>query len=285
MLSASRVLFVELTIVTLSVCCRWVWTTPCWQNMPCAVWCWLLRCLLKCGGEMDSHWSARYSSFSRCARLFLMVFLLLLIVCSCIRVVWPDQVYYYQDVKCRDEMYDKDILMLQVGDSQTQESSSCSSPLHHTLYIYCSKWFTDSCFQNGPQPLPHVHLAEVRALWLLQRELFEQRPGKRHKNNSLPLNVWSRTLQSVMSVNQCYRMNSHSGIVWPKRCSTSSLSSLVRSAHHALGVSNMGVKHAMMTDHCCVSRWTLRPRNQSCDQRRRDNEGGYPPAVHWAHGS
>ena len=25
------------------------------------------------------------------------------------------QVYYYQDVKCRDEMYDKDVLMLQVG--------------------------------------------------------------------------------------------------------------------------------------------------------------------------
>lgn len=25
------------------------------------------------------------------------------------------QVYYYQDVKCRDEMYDKDIVMLQVG--------------------------------------------------------------------------------------------------------------------------------------------------------------------------
>lgn len=28
------------------------------------------------------------------------------------------QVYYYQDVKCRDEMFDKDIVMLQVG-SQT----------------------------------------------------------------------------------------------------------------------------------------------------------------------
>lgn len=26
-----------------------------------------------------------------------------------------EQVYYYQDVKCRDEMYDKDIIMLQVG--------------------------------------------------------------------------------------------------------------------------------------------------------------------------
>lgn len=25
-----------------------------------------------------------------------------------------EQVYYYQDVKCRDEMYDKDIIMLQV---------------------------------------------------------------------------------------------------------------------------------------------------------------------------
>lgn len=27
---------------------------------------------------------------------------------------WYGQVYYYQDVKCRDEMYDKDVLMLQV---------------------------------------------------------------------------------------------------------------------------------------------------------------------------
>ena len=34
-------------------------------------------------------------------------------------VVSYKQVYYYQDVKCRDEMYDKDILMLQVGGSQT----------------------------------------------------------------------------------------------------------------------------------------------------------------------
>lgn len=34
-------------------------------------------------------------------------------------VVSHDQVYYYQDVKCRDEMYDKDILMLQVCGSPT----------------------------------------------------------------------------------------------------------------------------------------------------------------------
>ena len=32
------------------------------------------------------------------------------------------QVYYYQDVKCRDEMYDKDVLMLQVGEWFQQPS-------------------------------------------------------------------------------------------------------------------------------------------------------------------
>lgn len=30
-----------------------------------------------------------------------------------------EQVYYYQDVKCRDEMYDKDVIMLQVGTNYT----------------------------------------------------------------------------------------------------------------------------------------------------------------------
>uniref|UniRef100_A0A671WAZ7 E3 ubiquitin-protein ligase n=1 Tax=Sparus aurata TaxID=8175 RepID=A0A671WAZ7_SPAAU len=33
------------------------------------------------------------------------------------------QVYYYQDVKCRDEMYDKDILMLQVGAASKMDAN------------------------------------------------------------------------------------------------------------------------------------------------------------------
>uniref|UniRef100_A0A4W6FBI0 E3 ubiquitin-protein ligase n=1 Tax=Lates calcarifer TaxID=8187 RepID=A0A4W6FBI0_LATCA len=39
------------------------------------------------------------------------------------------QVYYYQDVKCRDEMYDKDILMLQVG------AASKMDPNHFLMLI------------------------------------------------------------------------------------------------------------------------------------------------------
>lgn len=69
-----------------------------------------------------------------------------------------DQVYYYQDVKCRDEMYDKDILMLQVGGSLTWKLYSYY--LVTALIMFCDL-FTDSCFQNGPQPLPHVDLVKI----------------------------------------------------------------------------------------------------------------------------
>lgn len=44
-------------------------------------------------------------------------------------------------------------------------------------------------------------------------------------------------------------------------------------------------QHKLVTDQCCVSRWALRPWYQQCDERRSDDEGGYPLAVHWAHGS
>ena len=84
-------------------------------------------------------------------------------------VVLLHQVYYYQDVKCRDEMYDKDILMLQVGGSQTQDfSCALNFDLLYNLVIYdpLQKLFTDSCFQNGCQPLPHADLVEIWALWL-----------------------------------------------------------------------------------------------------------------------
>lgn len=71
----------------------------------------------------------------------------------------PVQVYYYQDVKCRDEMYDKDVLMLQVGGSQALLSYAPRTVFTGDLNV-----FTDSCYQNGPQPLPHVALVEIRAL-------------------------------------------------------------------------------------------------------------------------
>lgn len=77
------------------------------------------------------------------------------------------QVYYYQDVKCRDEMYDKDILMLQVGGNQTQNFPHAFLYLLTLLYTHSvvtyglPHKFTDSCFQNGPQPLPHTDLVEI----------------------------------------------------------------------------------------------------------------------------
>lgn len=76
---------------------------------------------------------------------------------SCL--VSPVQVYYYQDVKCRDEMYDKDVLMLQVGGSQAFRSYTPFAVFTDYLNV-----FIDSCYQNGPQPLPHVDLVEIRAL-------------------------------------------------------------------------------------------------------------------------
>lgn len=80
-------------------------------------------------------------------------------------VVQHDQVYYYQDVKCRDEMYDKDILMLQVGDIQRMflMFSPFTFLCIHNVVTHDPpyKLFTDSCFQNGPQPLPHIDLVEI----------------------------------------------------------------------------------------------------------------------------
>lgn len=51
-------------------------------------------------------------------------FALYFLICLCVLACSCGQVYYYQDVKCRDEMYDKDVLMLQVCCRETQLSSS-----------------------------------------------------------------------------------------------------------------------------------------------------------------
>lgn len=50
---------VEVCLNFLLVCCRRALTSPSWQSILCAVWCWLHRCQLKCGGETGCHWSAR----------------------------------------------------------------------------------------------------------------------------------------------------------------------------------------------------------------------------------
>lgn len=67
---------------------------------------------------MGSHWSTRYAIdyiiISKDFRFDSPCSLSRTLLC----LVSPVQVYYYQDVKCRDEMYDKDVLMLQVSGSQ-----------------------------------------------------------------------------------------------------------------------------------------------------------------------
>lgn len=182
-------------------------------------------------------------------------------------------------------MYDKDILMLQVGGSQTGFSHILYLLYLHNVVIYDPphKLFTVSCFQNGPQPLPHADLVEIWALWLLQWELFKQRPGEQHLNNHSEKRVV--VLYFLMKYNSICRMNWHSGIVWQKRCFTSLSSSLVQSTNQTWKMCWSDVNHTIVSDQCCVSRWALCPRYQSGDQRGCDNEGGYPPAVHWAHGS
>lgn len=81
-------------------------------------------------------------------------------------------------------MYDKDVLMLQVGGSQAFRRHT---PL--TVFTDDLNVFIDSCYQNGPQPLPHVDLVEIRALRLFQRELLQQRPGICFYNNTSGRNV------------------------------------------------------------------------------------------------
>lgn len=143
------------------------WTTCSWPTRPCAVWCCPHRCLPTCGGEMGCRWSTRYALHDT---MISKDFRFVQLKQPCL--VSPVQVYYYQDVKCRDEMYDKDVLMLQVGGSQTS----------HILRRSPCSWmnpnvFTDRHNQNGPQSLPHVDPVEIRALRLLQRQLLQQRPG------------------------------------------------------------------------------------------------------------
>lgn len=65
---------------------------------------------------MGSHWSARYIACI-CFSIQYIILINYFSIINKFSFVSHDQVYYYQDVKCRDEMYDKDILMLQVGAS------------------------------------------------------------------------------------------------------------------------------------------------------------------------
>ncbi|KAL7380104.1 hypothetical protein ABVT39_011811 [Epinephelus coioides] len=74
------------------------------------------------------------------------------------------QVYYYQDVKCRDEMYDKDILMLQIAASKMD-------PNHFLMLILLRfelfEYFNGSCSSKDQDELIQWNRLTEEMLYLL----------------------------------------------------------------------------------------------------------------------
>ncbi|XP_039992591.1 E3 ubiquitin-protein ligase UBR1 isoform X2 [Xiphias gladius] len=74
------------------------------------------------------------------------------------------QVYYYQDVKCRDEMYDKDILMLQIAASKME-------PNHFLMLILLRfelfDYFNGSCSSKDQDELIQWNRLTEEMLYLL----------------------------------------------------------------------------------------------------------------------
>uniref|UniRef100_A0AAQ5Y7S9 E3 ubiquitin-protein ligase n=1 Tax=Amphiprion ocellaris TaxID=80972 RepID=A0AAQ5Y7S9_AMPOC len=74
------------------------------------------------------------------------------------------QVYYYQDVKCRDEMYDKDVLMLQIAASKMD-------PNHFLMLILLRfelfEYFNGSCTSKDQDELRQWNRLTEEMLYLL----------------------------------------------------------------------------------------------------------------------
>ncbi|XP_058471362.1 E3 ubiquitin-protein ligase UBR1 isoform X1 [Solea solea] len=74
------------------------------------------------------------------------------------------QVYYYQDVKCREEMYDKDVLMLQIA-------ASTMDPNHFLMLILLRfelfDYFNGSCSSKDQDELLHWNRLTEEMLYLL----------------------------------------------------------------------------------------------------------------------
>ncbi|CAH2328512.1 E3 ubiquitin- ligase UBR1 isoform X3 [Pelobates cultripes] len=64
------------------------------------------------------------------------------------------QVFYYQDVKCREEMYDKDIVMLQIGASYMDPN--------HFLLLMLQRFELEAFFSTGSSPTKDMDLARQR---------------------------------------------------------------------------------------------------------------------------
>ncbi|XP_061600229.1 E3 ubiquitin-protein ligase UBR1 [Cololabis saira] len=74
------------------------------------------------------------------------------------------QVYYYQDVKCRDEMYDKDVVMLQIAASKMD-------PNHFLMLILLRfelfEYFNGSFSSNDQDELMHLNRLTEEMLYLI----------------------------------------------------------------------------------------------------------------------
>uniref|UniRef100_A0A8C4ERQ6 E3 ubiquitin-protein ligase n=1 Tax=Dicentrarchus labrax TaxID=13489 RepID=A0A8C4ERQ6_DICLA len=107
------------------------------------------------------------------------------------------QVYYYQDVKCRDEMYDKDILMLQIAASKMD-------PNHFLMLILLRfelfDYFNGSCSSKD----------QVRImLWCLTSVMF---PGERYVPGISQVTKEDVTMREVIHL-LCIEPMAHSSLV------------------------------------------------------------------------
>ncbi|RVE57238.1 hypothetical protein OJAV_G00213940 [Oryzias javanicus] len=76
------------------------------------------------------------------------------------------QVYYYQDVKCRDEMYDKDVIMLQIAASKMD-------PNHFLMLVLLRfelfEYFNGSCSSKDQDQLMHWNRLTEEMLYLQRK--------------------------------------------------------------------------------------------------------------------
>uniref|UniRef100_A0A8P4K694 E3 ubiquitin-protein ligase n=1 Tax=Dicentrarchus labrax TaxID=13489 RepID=A0A8P4K694_DICLA len=129
------------------------------------------------------------------------------------------QVYYYQDVKCRDEMYDKDILMLQIAASKMDPNhflmlillrfelfdyfnGSCSSKDQR-----CSTSLSSSLVQSTNQTLLFGWIGIM--LWCLTSVMF---PGERYVPGISQVTKEDVTMREVIHL-LCIEPMAHSSLV------------------------------------------------------------------------
>lgn len=75
-----------------------------------------LRCVVLAAQVSAEMW--RRNGLSLVSQVNNCLFVVARYILRTLNKIFHEQVYYYQDVKCRDEMYDKDVIMLQVCETQ-----------------------------------------------------------------------------------------------------------------------------------------------------------------------